>query len=214
MLWKSSFPTPSPNPGAQRDPEPTAEGATEGLCFSVRTGRQDSGTAAAAAASLQSPGAAQLSRANPEQPRAPGGRSPLQKENNPLCPGPASSEPRRDGSPAWASLQSALVRCPPGLPPSEAVAPPFRPHQSPQAALQRLGVCVCLCGGARGGAGPGTARGDPPGSDTGTAGLTGRFNSGAFKSPPKSPCPEQQHPSGSTQDPRDRANPKAASRTP
>lgn len=106
----------------------------------------------------------------------------------------------------WCGAHRGSPHQKPSLPRSVRIRPP-KPRCS-------VWGCVCSCGGASGGTGPGTARGDPPGSDTGTAGLTGRLTSGAFKSPPKSPCPEQQHPSGSTQDPRDRANPKAAARTP
>lgn len=148
-IWFGSHPLshPSPKPGVQRDPEPTAEGATEGLFFSPCTGRQDPGTAAAAAAApLRSPRAPPLSRANPEQRGAPGGRSPFQKENNPHCLGPASSEPRRDGSLAGASPQLVLVRCPPRFPHLELPIPST--SVPPRLAAAFWGVRVCLPGPA------------------------------------------------------------------
>lgn len=134
------FLIPLPSPGVQRDPEPTAEGATEGLSFHPCAGRQSSGPAAAA--SLQSPRTAPLSRANPEQRGAPWGRSPLQKENNPHFPAPASSEPRRDGSLAWASPDERW--CGAHRDPPAGAAAPLPSASAPE---PRFGAFVFVCQG-------------------------------------------------------------------
>lgn len=74
------------------------------------------------------------------------GRSPIPKENNPHRPGPAPSEPPRDGSLAWASPQSAPVRCPPRFPVRSRVSP-LPSASAPPGWLQPFGGSVLGCQG-------------------------------------------------------------------
>lgn len=66
------FATPLPNRGEQRDPEPTAEGATEGSCCFPRTRSRTRAQQQQQPLPSSPPRAEPLSRANPEQRGAPG----------------------------------------------------------------------------------------------------------------------------------------------
>lgn len=137
------FPTP-PSPGAQRDPEPTAEGATEGLCSFPCSGRQNSGTAAAAAAApLQPPRASPLSRANPEPRGHRGAVPPSRKKIIPAAwVSILRTSPGRE--PRLGITQGALVpsQKEPSLPFPSSPAPP-----EPRCSF--WGVCVRVPGHSR-----------------------------------------------------------------
>lgn len=111
---------------------------------------QEAGPGHSSSSSRSPPAPPGLSRCPGLTPSSGGHRGaffPPKIKQSPL-PGAASSEPLRDGRLAWASPRrccGAHRDSPP-----RSCRCPSRPHQCPQAALQRFGVLVFVCQGRRG----------------------------------------------------------------